>query len=156
MKKIAVILFTVFSITTAHAFDYHGIKSGMTKAEVSEVLKGLGATQDKYNQVDLMGLAGMIKDKKLKDVNESPIMMSFTYNYEDRLYKLQLNYLTDQTGPRGLGLKQALEAKFGAEVTEGRLKLYSTSIDNTVAILIDEKMVKSAIAHHKSKYMGEL
>jgi len=151
MKKIAVILFTVFSITTAHAFDYHGIKSGMTKAEVSEVLKGLGATQDKYNQVDLMG-----KDKKLKDVNESPIMMSFTYNYEDRLYKLQLNYLTDQTGPRGLGLKQALEAKFGAEVTEGRLKLYSTSIDNTVAILIDEKMVKSAIAHHKSKYMGEL
>jgi len=151
MKKYIYVLALLFSIP-AYAFDYHGIKSGMSKSEVSAVLSKLGTTQDEYNQVDLL----MGDVKKLKGVKYSPIMISFTYNYDGKLYKMQLNYYQDQSGPKGIGLKAALESKFKAVVREGRVKLYTSSIDTTVALLIDDEIVKKSIAHHKNTLLKEL
>jgi len=151
-KAVLAFVFAILTSANAQAFEFHGIKSGMSKEAVSAALTSLGVAQDKYNQVDL--LTGDIES--LKGVKHSPIMLSFTYNDKDQLYKMQVNYRGDLSTPRGLGLKLALEDRYKAEVKETAIKFYSISIESLVILLVDEKILNSTIARYKEKYLSEL
>jgi len=152
MKKLILALLIIIPINS-NAFDFHGIKSGMNNEQVSSIIKQLGASQDKYNQVDL--LSGDVK--ALKGIKKSPILISFEYNDKDELYKMQINYRGDLSYPSGLGLKLALEQLFKVDVKETSIDIgYSIKVASLVIVLLDDVIFTSTINRYKKKYISEL
>lgn len=151
MKKIIIFLTLTFAFNT-HAFDYYGIKSGMSKEEVEVKLKSFGVSQDSYNQVDM--ITGDVKS--LKGIELSPIMISFTYNFEDKLYKLQVNYRGTLSNPNGVALKSALQEKFKITPIESEVKVYSISIETLALMFLDDEIVSSTVSKLKQENLTKL
>ena len=151
--KIFILTLFILVPVSVQAFDFHGIKSGMSNKQVSTELTKFGISQDKNNQVDL--ITG--DTKNMKGVKHSPIMIYFTYNDKDQLYKMQINYHGDFSTPSGLGLKLALEQLYKTDVKETEIKFYDTiRVESLAIILINKSIVESTINRYKNKYLEEL
>jgi hypothetical protein len=112
MKKyLLVLLFTITFSTSSYAFDYHGIKSGMTKDQISKVLSGLGVNK-------VPDEVSYLSDVQLKGVAIMPYILSMEYDYEGKLYKLELTYMGHRLpeGVNTLAFHQALTEKYKAEI----------------------------------------
>lgn len=144
MKKyLLILLFAITLPTSAFAFDYHGIKSGMTKDQISKVLSGLGVNKAP-NEVS------RLSDVQLKGVAIMPYIMSMEYDYEGKLYKLKLTYMGHRLpeGVNTLAFHQALTEKYKAEIEIEKASLTAT--------IVDEKMMLKNILHYKNEYMGQI
>jgi hypothetical protein len=139
MKKYLLILL-VIAINPAFAFDYHGIKSVMTKEKVSSVLAEIGV---KTKEVSF------ISDVKLNGVEIVPYIMTFEYDYQNKLYKIEMTYMGHHLeGVNTVAFHQALTEKYKAEIEieRGSLK----------AILLDSKLQLKNILHYKNELLGKI
>ena len=153
-KAVLVFAFAILISANAQAFEFHGIKSGMSKEAVSAVLESLVVAQNKrygyeVAQDELVyDSNGVDNIKSLKGVKHPPLSLSLKYNDKDQLYAMEVVYRIDLSEPDGLGLKLALEHLYKAEVKVTR-RFGSL-------FLVDEQIFNSTIARYKEKYLSEL
>ena len=101
-----VALLVAFTSGNALAFDFHGVKSGMSKEQVSSALNRLGIS-DSSSYVD-------VGDDGISGVKPSPRFLSFGYDHQGKLYQMNIDYLfikKDLTGPQTEAFKEVLEEK---------------------------------------------
>jgi len=149
MKNIVAILVLVISIP-AHAFDFHGIKSGMTMKQVSDVTKQLGVSLSQDGSIT-------IGDKGLPGVKLSPERITTAYDDHGRLYQLTLvyplldyatNQLREYSDPEREALKLALENKYQATVITGKARYYVQ--------IVDREMLESYVSYLKKRFTDSL
>lgn len=141
MKKIIIItFFTIFISNYAIAFDFHGIKSGMTKEQVMKAMSKLGAKKAGYPDNKWEGF---------KSITFSPHTALTEYDYAGKLLELQLGYSTYKfSRSKMAAIKSVLKSKYKAIILE---------LDNGLgAILTDEKILRSDIQYYKNKYKKEM
>lgn len=136
-----ILLFAITFPTSAFAFDYHGIKSGMTKDQISKVLSGLGVNKAP-SEVSSPILV------QLKGVAIGPSLLSMEYDYEGKLYKLELIYTSFPKDVNAVALHQAITEKYKAEI-----EIEGGSLTVTI---VDEKRMLKNILHYKNEYIGEI
>lgn len=151
-----VLVFLLFPVHV-QAFDFHGIKTGMSKDQVSEALKYLGAPAPN----ERVSLVQLSEGQSLKGVKWSPRSISFEYDHEDRLYSLTLTYPVSLRGPNdppvggmhGLAFRSALEKKYGATLD---LKDVLRGISVLEAKVVDEKRRDRFLSHLIKEAMGAI
>jgi hypothetical protein len=141
MKKI-VFLITVVFLTTgyAQAFDFHGVKSGMTKEQVEQAMTAIGAKNARYPDN---------KWEEFKTIDFPPLTVLTEYDHAGKLMELQLGYATNKlSSPAISALKSALETTFKATIHE---------LENVLAVIVtDETILKNDFDHYKAKFNKEL
>ena len=129
-----------------HAFDFHGIKSGMSKDQVAKSLEALGARAP--NDKNSVGLL----PKGLNSVEFSPSQIKFSFDHEDRLYSLVLVYTEafgiELDGVPGRAFILAIERKYKATLERER--------DTVFATLVDEKRYERYVAHLVGEAIGRI
>ena len=149
MRNIVGILVFVIALP-AHGFDFHGIRSGMRKEEVSEVAKQLGASISRDGTVT-------IGDKGLSGMSPSPESITPAYDNQGHLYQLNLVYhlydvitkgLRYYSDPERKALKLALEEKYQATVLQEKVRYYVE--------MVDQEMLDNYISYLKSIYIDSL
>ena len=131
----------IFLSTPSFAFDFHGIKSGMTESQVSSALKKLGVSDPDSSYASL-------GDNGISGVKPSPRRLSFGYDHEGKLYQMNIDYVfisEGLTGPQTVAFKAVLEEKYKALIKDDKY--------GYEAILIDQKMLDKLISHHKSVFL---
>tara|TARA_B100000963_G_scaffold360948_1_gene394012 strand:+ start:1156 stop:1596 length:441 start_codon:yes stop_codon:yes gene_type:complete len=98
---------------TLNAFEYHGLKSGMSKEEVQSILKceyssscSFGDDDDPEDNIALDAFFGEIKPYQLKKI-------SFAYTNDNKLWRIILKFEKPMFGiALPAGFKTALEEKY--------------------------------------------
>jgi len=139
MKKIIlpILLLTSFY---SFAFDYHGIKSGMSKEEV-QALTGcqsyLNCSYEDIGEDKIFNTTLGINPPSLWDV-------SFAFTSDDELWRITLNF-REESFARGVAQQKALDELYSS-VTKKSKKMgsgsYSFNLDLLVAMLIDDNLFK--------------
>mgnify|MGYP001397894431 CR=1 FL=1 len=138
MKKIIlpILLLTSFY---SFAFDYHGIKSGMSGDEV-KALTGCEYTSscssDEVGEDKIFNKSLGINPPNLRSA-------AFAYTTDGKLWRITLNF-RESSFARGVAQKKALELLYTnvTKTTEriGGSSQYAFNVDILVAMLIDDKL----------------
>ena len=121
-------LFLFFISFSAFAFDYHGIKSGMSKTEVKKLTKCKEFETCLWQETE--------RFFKLGEDNHPPSLwdMQFSYTSDNRLWRILLRFEED-SGTRGAAQLRALKELYpDAEFLEGRIGSRASSL---IVLLID-------------------
>jgi hypothetical protein len=123
-----------------HAFDFHGVKSGMTKEEVSKSMKSLGAKNGKYDKS---------KWEEFKSISFPPHVAVLKYNHNEKLMEMSLGYSTYKLSTTAVdALKSVIKSKFKGTILE---------LENTVGVvLLDVNIMNRDIEYYKKKFKKEL
>lgn len=138
MKKLAFIIgLAVFGTTYAQAFDFHGIKSGMTKEEVRDAMAAIGAT----------GYLGGWES--FKSIAFPPNRIVDGYDHTGKLMQLQLVYrIYGLSSPALSALKSTLETRLKAVVLELEKVIFAT--------VSDEDILSADLEYYRNKFAQEL
>lgn len=147
MRLFAAMLFVLLCVTVneAKAFEFHGIKSGMSEEEFAQTISALGGA---YNK-------GRVKmpDDGLSGVEFSPLHMSPEFDNNGKLYSITISYLPLlMDGVRVGPFKAAFKRKYKVDISEeidGRSVILQ-------AILIDAKLADAFFKHVTDSYMGKI
>jgi hypothetical protein len=93
-------LLTSFSALSESSFEYHGIKSGMSR----EAVNGLVGCTERCYSLDYKGVEAFLGE-------EGPPRLwqiGFRYTSDNKLWKLQLNFLEVSSGPAAVAQRRAL------------------------------------------------
>ena len=153
MKRVFIsLLLGLFSIS-AYSFDYHSIKSGMTKDEVQAILKcesetcKFGSDDDPKDNAVLDIFFGETKPSGLKEIE-------FAYTHESMLWRIRLKFEQYKFGiAMPAGFKRALEEKYtDASVDEETDR--SGYFPKTVyyAFLIDSELFAADVEYWKEEF----
>jgi len=148
VKKLFFIIVLFAVPLQLQAFDFHGIKAGMSKDQVYQALKLLGAPAPS----ETVSLVQMSAAEGLKGVKWSPRSISFHYDHEDRLYSITLSYPVSLrrsedppvTGLRGTAFRSALEKKYGATL---EIKEVLRGITALEAKIVDDERLERFLSH---------
>jgi hypothetical protein len=126
-------LLTSFSALSDSSFEYHGIKSGMSKEAVNELV-GWCKT---CSSLDYKGVEAFLGE-------EGPPRLwqiSFRYTSDDKLWKIQLNFLEMGSGPAAVAQRRALNELYpDAELDTFTERGSYSNTDYIVAQLIDSAL----------------
>jgi len=149
VKKIIIALLLLMAVTNVQAFDYHGIKSGMSRSQVDALVdcKEYCSGWD-YKQLETF----FGKDKEPPALWE----MYFSYTSDDKLWKIHLKFL-DSGGPYGAAQTRILSELYDdAELQKSSSSSSYGTTDYVNALIIDEALfdadVKKIYEETKSKY----
>ena len=136
MKKLLLSLLLLMSFNS-FGFDYHGIKSGMSKDEVKALTKCKEATE--CDSDDAVG-----DDKVFLPNLNIPSLWSvqFSYTSDDKLWRISL-YFIEQSGASGVAQKRALDELYECCQNQSERvggSTYGFNLDLIVAQLIDEQL----------------
>lgn len=155
MKKLILgVLLGLLSVSVS-AFDYHGIKSGMTKEEVQTLLKcnytsscELGDDDDPEDKLVLDAFFGDIKPTGLEKIE-------FEYTKDQQLWRIILKFEKPMYGiARGVGFKTALAEKYPdlpLDEETDRTGYFPRAIYS--AYLIDEQLFEDDVKHYHNEYI---
>lgn len=149
MKKMVLFLclFTFLPVQV-FAFDFYGIKSGMTKEDVSSL----------FRTDDLTSLEGDDLEKYPKLANTEYWDISFSFTSDNKLWKIIARVRQGYSTLRKIAKKEALISKYKAE----NIKKTSEEVVNGVTyyyynvILIDQKLVDIEIEKFKKYYLNKI
>jgi len=113
------------------AFNYHGIKSGMSQAEV-DALTGCTKYCSSIDYTEARAFLG-------GEGNHPPDIfgMGFKYTSDDKLWKIQLQFM-ERDGPQGVAqLRAVTELYTDAEPQSGSSSMGSTQFDTLDALMFD-------------------
>lgn len=130
MKKI---ILPILLLTSFHslAFDYHGIKSGMSKEEVDALTGGKSGWQD-VGEGEVFNTTMGINPPNLFTVN-------FSYTTDDKLWRITLNFAESSFGA-AVAQQKALREIYG-EFTKTSINYYSSYTMNVLQVLlIDDEL----------------
>lgn len=153
MKRVFItILLGLFSIS-AYSFDYHGIKSGMTKDEVQAILKceysscTFGDDDDPEDNAVLDKFFGETKPANLKRIE-------FAYTHDHKLWRIRLKFETYKIGiALPVGFKMALEEKYtDASVDEETDRSGFLPKSIYYAFLIDSELFAADVEYWKEEF----
>ena len=136
MRLFIIVLSFIFS-SMAHsggAFNYHGIKSGMSSAEVDALT---GCT--KYcSSLDYEATRALLGGEG----NHPPHIwgMGFEYTSDDKLWRIQLTFL-ERSGATGIAQLRAVTELYPDAETQSRSKsIGSTQFDTLDALMIHTEL----------------
>jgi hypothetical protein len=132
MKKIIlpILLLTSFY---SFAFDYHGIKSGMSKEEVNALTGGKSAWGD-VGEGKVFNTTMGINPPNLFTVD-------FSYTTDDKLWRITLNF-RERSFSAAVAQQKALREIYG-EFTKTSINYYSSYTMNVLQVLlIDDELFK--------------
>jgi hypothetical protein len=136
MRLFIIVLAFIFS-SMAHAggaFNYHGVKSGMSKSEVD----GLTGCTEYCSSIDYKETRAFLGGEG----NHPPDIwgMGFKYTSDDKLWRIQLQFI-ERGGPQGVAQLRAITELYpDAEPQSGSSSIGSTQIDTLDALMIDTKL----------------
>ena len=154
MKKLIIsILFGLFSVS-ASAFDYHGIKSGMTKDEMQAILKcesetcKFGDDDDPKDNPALDVFFGEIKPHGLKQIE-------FAYTHDNKLWRIRLKFEQYKFGiAMPVVFKSALEKKYpDASIDEETDRSGYFPVTVYYAFLIDSQLFAADVKHWQDEFI---
>lgn len=138
MKK-ALMVMMILASCNIYAFDYHGIKSGMSKAEVNSLTLCSESYACTWEEVGV----GKVFNSSLGINPPSLWSVSFSYTSEGALWRIALSF-REGTGANGVAQLRALTELYpDAELQSGSEKLYSLTIDTITALIIDNELFSS-------------
>ena len=137
MKKIIVPILLLTSFYS-FAFDYHGIKSGMSREEVKALTGCEYSSSCSFREVG----ADRIFNTTLGINPPSLWSVSFAYTSDDKLWRITLKF-REASFARGVAQRKALEELYSSvsKKTE-RAGTSSLNVDLLVAMLIDDNLFK--------------
>ena len=126
----------------ALAFDWHGVRSGMTMEQVQEAMVQIGAIEKRSYPDNYW--------EQFETILFPPSMASVRLDHAGKLLELQLSYKTRSLSMSAMSaLKDVLKSKFNARII--------AESDGLLAIVIvDEKTRQNDIEHYKRKFAAEL
>ncbi len=143
------------------AFEYHGIKSGMTIGEVAEVLDEKGAKaffEKKYRYLDWRGFS-RFADMDYPEVvrMDGPYQLVFSFTDEDTLYGLTAFYKKESDTLKHFALLDALKTKFPSRSIDEGTTVSQYGSDDYVAIqFVDIQLALPAMERYRGEYLGKL
>ena len=142
MKKIIVPILLLISINS-FAFDYHGIKSGMSEEEVQALTgcaKSTSCTNKEVGTDKVFNTTLGINPPNLRSV-------SFKFTSDDELWRITLNFY-ELSFAGGVAQKRALDELYSS-VTKTSERVgsgsYSYNVDILAAMLIDDKLFNKSV-----------
>jgi len=141
MKRLLFITFLVLMMPIhAYAFNFHGVKSGMTKEEIEKTMEALGAKNNKYDES---------KWEEFKSIGFPPVFAILKFDHNGKLLEMQLFYSTYKLPSTAIeALKHVLKSKFKATMLD---------LDNSIGvILVDASLMKRDIEFYKQLFLKEL
>jgi hypothetical protein len=155
MKKLIIGFSLGLLSISVNAFDYHGIKSGMTSEEVQTLLKceyksscELGDDDDPEDKLALDAFFGNVKPTGFKK-------MEFQYTKDDKLWRIVLKFEGPLFGiTRSAGFKTALAEKYPdspLQEESDRTGYFPKTIYS--AFLIDSQLFADDIQHFHNEYL---
>ena len=140
MKKI-LMMFMILASFEVFAFDYHGIKSGMSKEEVTSLTgcnKFYTCSWEEVGADKVFNSSLGINPPSLWSVN-------FSYTSEGALWRIALNFRED-AGAAGVAQVRALTELYpDAEPQSSSETIYSTRFDLITALIIDSGLFSSDV-----------
>jgi len=130
MHKIFLLTLLTLSFNT-FAFEWHGIKSGMSKEEVDAITGGKSGWQD-VGEGEIFNTTMGINPPNLFTVD-------FSYTSDDKLWRISLNF-EKQSGARSIAQTRALNELYGSYI-ERSVNYYSSySMPCLVVMFIDDEL----------------
>ena len=121
------------------AFEYHGIKSGMTRNEVAQSMAPLGGNKSKHSDTW----------SDIKNIPFPPQDIELIYDHNDRLYRAVLRYwVANIPDAQASALRVVLPEKYGAVI--------AGNSQEVVAVFTDDLLLEKSIEHYKIEYMTHL
>ena len=125
-------LLTSFSALSESSFEYHGIKSGMSR----EAVNGLVGCTERCYALDYEEVEAFLGERPPRLWG-----MGFSYTSDNKLWKIQLNFLEVGSGPAAVAQRRALTELYpDAELDTLTEKLSYGNTDYIVAQLIDSAL----------------
>ena len=154
MKNYFFVIILCITSFTLNAFEYHGLKSGMSKEEVQSILKCKYSSScsfgddDSEDNIALDAFFGEIKPYQLKEI-------SFAYTNDNKLWRIILKFEKPMFGiARPAGFKTALEEKYPDTSLEEETDR-SGFLPKTLysAFLIDAELFARDVKYWHDKYI---
>ena len=131
--------------TEAIAFEFHGIKSGMSETEFSSALEHLGGRYSN-GSVDL-------NEDGLTGVHYSPTILTPSFDHNGKLYQLKLIYLPISMDEIRIGpFVKAFAKKYDVEVVEKKLS-GSLVLE---AVFMDKALANALFQHATQEYLDKI
>jgi len=130
MKKIILPILLLISFYS-FAFDYHGIKSGMSKEEVDSLTEGRSGWKD----ID----TGKVFFPKMGINPPNLFVVDFSYTTDNKLWRIALNF-RERSLADAVAQQKALREIYG-EFTKTSYNYYSNATMNVLQVLlIDDEL----------------
>ena len=139
MKQLITLFLIFFTTSLSAAFEYHGFKSGMSKEEVDEILGQDSSSCDYTCRKDYFAKLGR---------SDPPALWKFSFKFtsDNKLWRIQLDFLDLGSGPSSVAQTRALEKLYpDAELQRRTEKGQYIDYDYVTALLIDSRLFEADV-----------
>jgi hypothetical protein len=150
-------------------FDFHGIKSGMTRSELRVHLDLDSVAREKMTEDEILyrgkSIDDVVKDLfdggisayQVKRLSDREFHLDFYFSDDDRLWRLDVYFYKPSDPAKGIALRQAVQTRFkGFSIKEESATSRYGTREYYRVIMVDQNVLNPAVKRYVDEYLKRM